>query len=207
MIPSDSSVLVEDSGGLSLINNSDIGRVEHVVDAWLEQFIEDIAPQFPRVTGTREFAMRILNVILERNLLRETRGQPNRLVTMEDKASGPEEMESTRPCPDQAVSVGGVCAPAPTSNTGTQTLLHRVIQGAQVSDQSAEIGTLRSKIQKMDAMVKKQNGHITLKELEKVKLEKEVKSSRESLLDAGAAQTRCCGRPKIGDVRLWIDLA
>lgn len=190
MIPSDSSVLVEDSGGLSLINNSDIGRVEHVVDAWLEQFIEDIAPQFPRVTGTREFAMRILNVILERNLLRETRGQPNRLVTMEDKASGPEEMESTRPCPDQAVSVGGVCAPAPTSNTGTQTLLHRVIQGAQVSDQSAEIGTLRSKIQKMDAMVKKQNGHITLKELEKVKLEKEVKE-----LKGIVAGCWCCTNP------------
>ena len=90
LLPSESSRFLDDDGSedLSFINSSQVRQVEHVVDAWIEHFIEDVAPHFPSVSRKREFGMRILNVFLERNLRREASSRPNRLVTTQDKCTG-----------------------------------------------------------------------------------------------------------------------
>ena len=118
------------------MGTAEVRRVEHLVDAWLEGFIEDIAPQFPSVSRKREFGMRILNVFLERSLAKESASQPNRLVTIHDKCVGPD--QSTLGSGGGGVKdAWGARIPPRDSGPkmatfGTQTILERDLREAQV---------------------------------------------------------------------------
>ncbi|QDZ21977.1 hypothetical protein A3770_06p44950 [Chloropicon primus] len=189
MLPSEESLL-ERGEDVTFIDNADVRQVEHMVDAWLEQFIEDIGPQFPGVARKREFGMRLLNVFLERNLVKEASNQPNRLVTMQDKCTGTEGLEAAAERPKEAIAAFG--EDPGTSDFGTQTIVHRNLSEAKILEQGDEIKELKSRLQKASEAVKKQTGHITLKELEKVKLEKEVKDLKERIDGCW-----CCSNPAL----------
>ena len=187
LLPSESSRFLDDDGSedLSFINSSQVRQVEHVVDAWIEHFIEDVAPHFPSVSRKREFGMRILNVFLERNLRREASSRPNRLVTTQDKCTG----TVTTFLGEENGAGGGRDPEAPetgsksstSSDFGTQTILLRDLTEAKILDQRDEIASLKSKVQKLNEQMRKQNGTITIKELEKAKLEKEIENLQKTI--------------------------
>ena len=193
VLPSEPSSCYEDD--FFFLNTADVQRVEKVVVAWLHNFGEDIAPYFPHVARKREFGMRVLNVFLERHLLKESKSHPNTLVTSEDKCTST--MDEGASYPNSNVGYKKVATehgagndPMTSQSCGTQTIVHRDLNEAKILEQNDEIETLRSKIQKLNEHVKKQKGHLTLRELDQAKMETEIKDLKNLVNNCW-----CCSNP------------